>query len=230
MIGYCVIKHGDAKTKKIHFNDLYHHYKDVSESGGTIMAYVINKYHRVVIKTTVFENGILDLYEGNTDIVYLIPADKAVVLKAQLWKTDDLSTKYKIISEMACTSFSREVVNEAQQRYYTFGYADQKGNIGKVTVKSVSKEAAEEKIYAYHVSHGEFHDAWLLSISETGEEKFYENKKSEQAMALLIAAFGAALGHTQISNYGNHGSLRNGIKQALTDKETQYMIRRGRQK
>ena len=111
-------------------------------------------------------------------------------------------------------------------KYYTYGYETFKGEKGKITVKANSKDEAWEKLATYQVSHGELHYAWYLSESETGEEKFYEDKKSEQAMLLLIAAFGVALGHTQISQYGDHGGLREAIKKALSDEETQYLMKK----
>lgn len=110
-------------------------------------------------------------------------------------------------------------------KYYTYGYETYKGEKGTITVKANNKDEAWKKLSTYDVSHGELHYAWYLSESEIGEEKFYENKKSEQAMALLIASFGAALGHTQISQYGNYGSLTDAIQTALSDKEVQYIIK-----
>ena len=194
-----------------------------------LIAYVNKTYNKISFNPVSEENAetkctlsILDLLESNTDTVYFIP--KESYHKKMLWDIPEYE-KESVLKKAATYIVIRENLDYMPLQYYTYGYEDYKGDIGKITVKAHDRPEADHKLYTYHVTRGQVHQAWLLSISETGKEKYYENEKSKQVMGLLIAAFGAALGHTQISQYGNHGTLREAIKQALADEDTQYILK-----
>lgn len=205
---------------------------DIPLSKIGLIAYVNKKYDRISFNPIVdvseetavnrFSLSILDLLESNTDKVYFIP--KESYHRKMLWDIPEYE-KESVLEKAATYIVIRENLDCMPLQYYTYGYEDFKGNVGKVTVAAHDSHEAYYKLHTYHVSKGQLYQAWLLSISKTGKEKYYEDKKSKQAMGLLVVAFVVALGHTQISNYGDYGDLREAIKKALSDEETQYILK-----
>lgn len=113
-------------------------------------------------------------------------------------------------------------ITEIEEKYYTYGYEDYDGNKGVITVKAQTKKDAENMLDDYKVSRGEVHYTWLKSIDKEGVEKYYEDKKGKNAMVLAIALFGAALGGSQIANYG----INKNYLDCLKDEETVELIKK----
>lgn len=97
-------------------------------------------------------------------------------------------------------------------KYFTYGCEDYKGNKSEVTVKAHTEAEAWNRLKDYEVSKGELHYAWLKSISDTGEEKYYQREIDRRGTALFIALAGAALGCSQINTYGQNKNYLDCLK------------------
>lgn len=105
-------------------------------------------------------------------------------------------------------------------KYFTYGCEDYKGNKSEVTVKAHTEAEAWNRLKDYEVSKGELHYAWLKSVSDTGEEKYYQCEIDRRGTALFIALVGAALGCSQINIYGQNKNYLD----CLSDEKTMYLI------
>ena len=99
-------------------------------------------------------------------------------------------------------------------KYFTYGYEDYSGNEGEVIVKANTKEEAWNKIHDYKVSKGELHYAWFKSESDSGIEKYYSS--NNKSLSLAIALAGAALGCSQIKQYGVNKNYTDCLKDNVT--------------
>lgn len=106
-------------------------------------------------------------------------------------------------------------------KYYTYGYETYDNKKGEITVKAKTEADAWKRLSDYEVSRGELHYAWLKSVNDAGEEKYYKNDDAEKALALFIAFAGAALGTSQVNQYG----MNKDFKKCLND-DTLYLIQK----
>ena len=105
-------------------------------------------------------------------------------------------------------------------KYFTYGYETHKNKKGEITVKAKTEAEAWNRLSDYEVSRGELHYAWLKSVDDVGQEKYYHNDNAEKALALFIAFAGAALGASQVNQYG----MNRDFKKCLDD-DTLYLIK-----
>ena len=70
------------------------------------------------------------------------------------------------------------------------------------------------------MSRGQLHYAVLKSVSDTGSEKYYRDEEAEKGTALFIGLMGAALGMSQVAQYGQYKPYTNCLK----DAQTLYLI------
>ena len=111
------------------------------------------------------------------------------------------------------------------KKYYTYKcetYADSNGEVKEVyiTVKAEDEKSAWNRLSDYKVSRGNLHYAVLKSVSDTGIEKYYRDEESEKGTALFIGLVGAALGMSQVAQYGQYKPYTNCLK----DAQTLYLI------
>ena len=106
------------------------------------------------------------------------------------------------------------------EKYYTFKCETYSGDEINICVRAESEKAAVNKLSSYKVSHGELHYYKLIEISEAGTEKYYSS--SNNALALLIALTGAAMGKSITSQYFKNDQRK--IESAL-NAETLHLIR-----
>lgn len=106
-------------------------------------------------------------------------------------------------------------------KYYTYLMETYSGDKVEITVRADSEANAKERISQYKVSKGELkYFCKLLSVSETGTEKYYNSGKSE-SLAFLIGMMGAALGTSHVARYGQ----RKEYLTAASDNEVLYLIK-----
>lgn len=107
-------------------------------------------------------------------------------------------------------------------KYYTYLMETYGGDKVEITVKADSEANAKERISQYKVSKGELkYFCKLLSVSETGTEKFYSKPESKEALAFLIGMMGAALGTSHVARYGQ----RKEYLTAASDNEVLHLIK-----
>lgn len=106
-------------------------------------------------------------------------------------------------------------------KYYTYLMETYSGDKVEITVKADLEASAKEKISQYEVSKGELkYFCKLLSVSETGSERYYSSGKSE-SLAFLIGMVGAALGTSHVARYGQQKNYLT----AAADSEVLHLIK-----
>ena len=104
-------------------------------------------------------------------------------------------------------------------KYYTYGYETYDNKKGEITVKAKTEADAWKRLSDYEVSRGELHYAWLKSVNDAGEEKYYKNDDAEKALALFIALAGGAITETQMYDKGFRGKTT-----AIFNDDTMWII------
>ena len=111
-------------------------------------------------------------------------------------------------------------------KYYTWLMETYDGEKVEITVKADSEEEADRRLGDYHVNKGELkYKLKLLSVSETGTERYYS--KPNNGIALAIALMGAAMGKDVTAQYMSRDK-RNYLD-CLKDKEVLYLLGKERE-